>query len=240
MRNRLAITKSVAALQLAYEALASRDIGIPGMALVHGYTGAGKTTAVTKLVNTTKGVYVRAMRTWTPNTMLARIVAELGGTPMNRNAAMVDFIVSELQAQNRPLFVDEADYLVANADMIETLRDVHDLSSMPVVMVGMEDIERRLAMRKQLARRISHWVEFLRSDLEDARAITDAVCEVAVDDELVAILHADSGGSVGLMVVGLARIEQLARANGWARISAAQWGERKLFIGGAPRQAGAR
>lgn len=237
MKNKLAITKSVGALQLAYEQLAGRDIGVPGMALVHGYTGAGKTTAITALVNTTRGVYVRAMRTWTPNTMLGRIVTELQGAPMGRNAAMVDYIVSQLQEQNRPLFVDEADYLVAHSDMIETLRDIHDLSEQPVVMVGMEGIERRLAMRPQLARRISHWVEFLRSDLADARAVTDAVCEVGVDDELLARLHAESGGSVGLMVVGLARIEQLARANGWARVDAAQWGERKLFIGGAPKTA---
>lgn len=237
MRNKLAITKSVAALQVAYEALASRDIGVPGMALVHGYTGAGKTTAITALVNTTHGVYVRAMRTWTPNTMLARIVTELQGAPMGRNAAMVDYIVSQLQEQNRPLFVDEADYLVAHSDMIETLRDIHDLSEQPVVMVGMEGIERRLTMRKQLARRISHWVEFLLSDLADARAVTEAVCEVGVDDELLARLHSESGGSVGLMVVGLARIEQLARANGWVRVSADQWGDRKLFIGGAPKGA---
>lgn len=234
MRNKLAITKSVGALQLAYEALEGRDYGIPGMALVHGYTGAGKTTAITWLVNRTDGVYVRAMRTWTPNTMLARIVNELQGLPLGRNAAMVDHIVSRLQETQRPLFVDEADYLVASSQMIETLRDIHDLSGVPVVMVGMEGIERRLATRPQLARRISHWVEFLRSDLDDARAITNAVCEVAVDDELLQRIHADTKGSVGLMVVGLARVEALAKANGWASVTAAQWGDRKLFIGNAP------
>lgn len=235
MRNKLAITKSVGALQLAYEALEGRDIGIPGMALVHGYTGAGKTTAIAWMVNRTRGVYVRAMRTWTPSTMLGRIMTELGAAPMSRNAAMVDHIVGQLTEQQRPLFVDEADYLVKSGDMIETLRDIHDLSSVPVVMVGMEGIERRLVSRPQLARRISHWVEFLRSDLADARTVTDAVCEVAVDDELLQRLHADSNGSVGLMVVGLARVEALAKANGWATITAAQWGDRKLFIGGAPR-----
>lgn len=231
MKNNLAITKSVAALQVAYEELASRSAGIPGMALVHGYTGAGKTTAITRLVNETEGIYVRAMRTWTPNTMLRKIMAELQAAGMGRNADMVDYIVTALQESNRPLFVDEADYLLKDGDMIETLRDIHDLSSVPVVMVGMEGIERRLNARPQLARRISHWVEFLRSDLEDARSIARATCEVQVDDELLRRLHQEAGGSVGLMVVGLARIEQLARANGWAAIDAEQWGGRKLFIG---------
>lgn len=233
MRNKLAITKSVAALQMAYTALETRGFGVPGMALVHGYTGAGKTTAVTWLVNRTRGVYVRAMRTWTPSTMLGRIMTELGAAPLGRNAAMVDFIVGALTEQQRPLFVDEADYLVKSGDMIETLRDIHDLSGVPLVMVGMAGIERRLVSRPQIARRISHWVEFLRSDLEDTGLVATAACEVTLDDELLARVHTESGGSVGLAVVGLARIEALAKANGWRTVTAEQWGPRKLFLGQA-------
>lgn len=238
MRNKLALVKNVAALQLAYESLASRDLGIPGMALVYGYTGAGKTTGVTWLVNRTRGVYVRAAATWTPSTMLGRIMAELGAAALNRSAQMVDHIVGALTEQQRPLFVDEADYLLGNVKMLETLRDIHDLSGVPVVLIGMEGIERRLVHRPQLARRISHWVEFLPSDLDDARTLATTVCEVALDDELLQRLHQESGGSMGLMAVGMARIEALAKANGWAQVSGEQWGDRKLFMGGAPKKLG--
>lgn len=241
MRNKLALVKNVAALQLAYEALSGRDAGIPGMALVYGYTGAGKTTAITWLVNRTRGIYVRAAATWTPSTMLGRIMIELGATPMSKSAAMVDFIVSALTEQQRPLFVDEADYLLGNVKMIETLRDIHDLSGVPVVLIGMEGIERRLVHRPQLARRISHWVEFLQSDLDDARTLAATVCEVGLDDELLQRLHAESAGSMGLMAVGLARIEAFAKANGWISVTGEQWGDRKLHMGGAPKaKAGAR
>jgi len=235
MRSTMAITKSVAALQLAYEQLDGRGYGVPGMGLVHGDTGAGKTTAVTWLVNSTHGVYVRALKTWTPHTMLDKIMRELGAEARGRNAEMVDFITGCLLEQQRPLFVDEADYLLKGDDMIETLRDIHDVACVPVVMIGMRGIERRLVSRPQLAGRISHWVEFLPSDLADARLVADSVCEVGVDDELLGRVHAESRGSVRSIVVALARIEQLARANGWAQVSADQWGDRKLFIGGAPR-----
>lgn len=235
MRNRLAITKNVAALQLAYEALASRDNGVPGMGLVHGYTGAGKTTSVTALINKTRGVYVRAAATWTSSAMLGRIMVELGAEPLARGgAAMVDHIVNALAAEQRPLFVDEADYLVKDLKMLETLRDIHDLSGMPVVLIGMEGIERRLVHRQQLARRISQWVEFNPSDLEDARTLADTVCEVKIEQDLLEALHTEAKGSVGLMVVGLARIEALAKGNGWKTVDADQWGQRKLFLG-APK-----
>lgn len=235
MRNTLAITKNVAALQLAYEALASRDVGIPGMGLVHGYTGAGKTTAITWLLNKTRGVYARASATWTASAMLGRIMHELGAEPLARGgAAMVEHIVKALGAAQRPLFIDEADYLVRDLKMLETLRDIHDLSGQPVVLIGMEGIERRLVHRQQLARRISQWVEFAASDLDDARTIADTVCEVKIEQDLLEALHGDAKGSVGLMVVGLSRIEAMAKGNGWKTVDADRWGGRKLFLG-APR-----
>lgn len=230
MRNKLALTKNVAALQVAFEALVSRDVGVPGMGLVHGYTGAGKTTAVTRLVNRTRGVYVRATSGWTAASMLARIMVELGAEPFHRRAAMLEFVAAQLAQQQRPLFVDECDYLLKNPAMLDGLRDIHDMSGSPVVLVGMRGIERRLMHKPQLARRISHWVEFLPSDLEDARTLADTVCEVQLDDELIARIHAEANGSIGLMVVGLARVEALAKANGWKLISDSLWGRRKLFL----------
>lgn len=235
MRSRMAITKSVAALQIAYEALAGRAFGVPGMALVYGYTGAGKTTAIAALRNATHGVYVRAQRTWTTNAMLRRLMAELGAEGKGSSSDMVDYIASTLLELQRPVFVDEADYLTRDHHMIETLRDIHDVAGVPVVLVGMSGIEKRIAGRnKQLAGRISHWVEFLPSDLEDARLVANAVCEVDVDDELLVDLHSQAKGSLRSIVVGLARIEQLAKANGWTSVDAERWGGRALFIGGAP------
>lgn len=231
MRSNLAITKSVASLSGAYEALQGRDAGVPGMALVHGYSGAGKTTAITWLCNRTKGVYVRALRMWTPNSMLAKVMGELKSARLNSNAAMVEFIASKLMEQDRPLFVDEADYLLSDGAMIETLRDIHDISGAPVVLVGMKGIELKFKSRPQLERRISHWVEFLPSDLEDARTLADTVCEVKLDDELLERLYNETSGSVGLMVVGMSRIEALAKANGWKAVGSNQWGDRKLFLG---------
>ncbi len=234
MRNIVAPTRNLQALQAAYEALATRDLGVPGTGLVHGYTGAGKTTAITLMVNRTEGVYVRANSGWTPSSMLAKVMQELGAAPMQRRAQMLDYIGDRLLATQRPLFVDEADYLLRDLAMLESLRDLHDVANVPVVLIGMKGIETKLVLRPQLARRISHWVEFLPSDLTDARTLCDAVCEVALDDELLAQLHTQAKGSVGLMVVGLSRIEALAKANGWKTVDAQQWGNRKLFLGNRP------
>lgn len=233
MKNRLAPVKNVAALQAAYEALECRDPGVPGMGLVHGQTGAGKTTAVTWLMNRTNAIYVRAAATWTPAAMLGKIMNELGAEQLARgSAAMVDFITTTMAQDNRPLFVDEADYLVSNLKMLETLRDIHDVSGMPVLLVGMANIEKRLAGRKQLLGRISQWVEFAGCDAEDAATLARTVCEVGIAPDLLSRVHAEAHGSMRLLVVGLSRIESLAKAQGWSQVTAEQWGGRKLFLTG--------
>lgn len=236
MRKQMAITKNVVALRSAYDALLNRDAGIPGLGLVHGNTGHGKTTAIAWLVNQVHGIYVRAGATWTPSAMLGVILRELGAEPTQNNSAlMVQRIIEALAPENRLLVVDEADYLFSNLKMLETLRDIHDVSGCPVMIVGMEGIERRIVNRPQFRRRISQWVEFCATDFEDARTVTDAVCEIEIDDDLLKRAHEDAAGNVGLMVVGLSRIEQLAKANGWKKMDLARWGHRKLFVTGAPK-----
>jgi DNA transposition AAA+ family ATPase len=230
MRSKFAMVKNAIRLQAAYEQLAGRDPGTPGMGLVHGFTGYGKTTAVAWLVNQTHGIYVRSFATWTPSAMLGSLMVELGAEPLPSCARMAGHIVNELCRTGRPVFVDEADYLLANTKMIESLRDIHDASNVPVILIGMEGIERRLIHRQQLARRISHWVAFQPCDAEDARTLADTVCEVAIEDDLLLPLHGAAKGSIGLMVVGLARIEAVARGNRLKTMGAEQWGDRQFFL----------
>lgn len=236
MKKNMAMVKNVMALQAAFEALSGREHGVPGMGLLYGHTGAGKTTAATWLISNSNGVYARANATWTPNAMLGKLMIELGAEPLhNGGAAMVKHITDALMLEQRPVFIDEADYLLSNLKMLETLRDIHDISGQPVVLIGMEGIERRLVHRQQLARRISQWVEFLPSDAEDARILADSICDITVEDDLLQSLHDEAKGSIGLMTVGLSRIEALAKANGWKKVDADQWGGRRLFLSNAPK-----
>lgn len=238
MRNKLAPVKNVAALQAAFEALDTRDSGIPGMGLVHGFTGAGKTTAISWLVNRTKGVYARAYGTWTPHSMLQSIMHELGAAPLQRSAAMIKFIADELAAHRRPLYIDEANYFAADTKMLDTLRDIHDVSNSPVILIGHEGTEKRLIHRAQLARRISQWVEFKPLDLDDADVLATTVCEVKLEADLLEELHRHTKGSIGLMTVGMARIEALAKAQGWTTVDAGTWNGRPFFLGNAPKVRG--
>lgn len=236
MKHLVAPVKNVERLFTAYQALGERDPGVPAIGLVHGFTGAGKTTAVTQLVVKTQGVFVRANAVWTPQAMLSAIISELGATPMAKNAAMIAYITERLAMSGRPLFVDEADYLLHNVKMLEALRDLHDVAGVPVVLIGMDGIEKKIVHREQFARRIQQWVEFRPLDGVDTRVLADAICEVKVADDLLDRLHLQAKGSVGLMTVGLSRIEQYAKSQALEEIDFKRWGaKREFFMGRAPR-----
>ena len=189
MKSKIVPISNVARLSEAGTALLERPMGMPGMGLVFGPSGAGKTTAIAWLATRQHGVYVRARATTTPRSLLAGICRELGIAPSSTNDGTVEDIVQKLAETGRPLFIDEGDYLVNQTRLVETLRDIHDLSSVPVILVGMAGINRKIAGRKQLAGRIAQWVEFQPASIEDAQLLAKQLAEVEIEPALVATLH---------------------------------------------------
>ena len=244
MKNKIAQVSNIKMLWHAFETLRARAAGVPGICLICGMAGFGKSVSVTWLAvqPMVNAVFVRAQATWTARAMLEKIMLELDAEPLTRNSAMVDYIVRELTRTERPLIVDECDYLVEHGgrrldQMIDTLRDIHDLSSVPLILVGMKDFQRRVTRKEQLARRVVQWVEFQPTDLKDARIVADEICEVQVADDLLASLHKNAAGSIGRIVVGLAKIENFARQRGKPSVALADWGDRPFSISEAPRPA---
>lgn len=230
MRSKIVPITNVARLAEAGEALLNRSPGMPGMGLVYGASGLGKTTAVAWLATRQHGVFVRAMAMTTPTSLCESICLELGIARRSSTVGTIGAIVEKLAEANRPLFVDEADYIAGQQRLVETLRDIHDLSSVPVILIGMSNLRRTISQREQLAGRIAQWVEFQPASVEDIRALARDLVEVSVADDLIDRLHVASKGSVRNAVVGLGRIEQFARARSLSKIGAAEWPKNADFF----------
>jgi len=132
--------------------------------------------------------------------------------------------------QPRPIFIDEADYCFRQFEMVDSLRDIYDLSGCPVILIGMEDIARRIRTHERIARRITQWIEFKGLDFDDTVQVESEVCEVKLAEDLIRHLHAATSGNIGRIIIGLTKIEKFALANGLDTISAADWGERPLYF----------
>lgn len=236
MRVKVIQTKNLTRLAVAAESLTSRAPGTPGIGLIWGRSGFGKTTATAWLANKTGAIYLRAWPTWTPTSMLAAIMVELKMTPLARIAPMIRAIVNGLSAAGRAIFIDEADFLAEKPLLLDTLRSLHDVSSVPLILIGMQNFQRRIAHREQFVGRISQWVEFAGADLDDARLLARDLCEVKVSDDLVAALHKSSGGSMRALMIGLATMENYARKKRLEKVTAAEWANRGFTLSEPPRR----
>jgi DNA transposition AAA+ family ATPase len=168
--------------------------------------------------------------------MFEALCRELSVVPRGSCARMMSDIIEKLSRDPRPVFIDEADYLVDSKRMTESLRDLHDMTGVPIVLIGMGGFEQKIAHRKQLTGRILTHVRFEPVDAADARILADQLCDVKVRDDLLDRVHRASKGSVRLTVVSLARIEQRAKAMNLADIGSAEWGAKddSFFTGEAP------
>jgi DNA transposition AAA+ family ATPase len=223
MRYKIVAVKNVARLLQASQSLTNRARGMPGMGVVDGFTGVGKTQATIWMMTKVRGLFVRALSVSTPASFLESICRELDIEPKGTNAKTLDAVVRKLAEDVRPLFIDEGDKLVTSMRLIEITRDLHDLSLAPVVLIGEGNLRRKIEQIPRLAGRMLETVEFQPLDFPDTRLMTNELCEVEVSDELVQAFTAAGHGSARLSVVALQKIEKLAKAHNLKKVGLSDW-----------------
>lgn len=233
MKTRIVPVQNIARLKVAAQALNHRAHGVPGMGVVEGEPGLGKTTAITWLVNKEHGIYVRAMESWTPAAMLGTILLEVDRAPRGSCFQMTQDLIQRLGETGRSLYIDEADYLLKKTSLLNITRDLHDMANVPVVLIGMKKFVQKIAHLEQLASRVMQTVRFEAYDLGDTAMLAEQLCEVAVKPDLVARVHQLSHGSARRIIVLLSDIEQHARALKLTEIGLAEYKKGAEVLAGA-------
>lgn len=233
MKDKIAPVKNLLNLAELGETLKDRTNRLPGIGVVVGDTGLGKSTGLTWYgVRKAKAVYTRALEVWTPSSMLRAIGTELGVTLPSSLADAIAIVVQHLGQQNRMLLIDEADYVVDKRKLLNTIRDLHDLSTMPVILVGMADFAKKLRARmdqRQFTGRVAFELEFKPLDLADTQLLAHELLDgVELDEPLMAHIHAGCEGSARLVCVALQRIETFAKKENKRVVTAKLWGDRPL------------
>jgi len=243
MRPQLVKTKDVRLADRAIEELLQAE-DIERMGVLWGPPGTGKTTAIAHLATVHDGIFIRALGCSTVTSVLGDLCAMLGykgkdgKMRMQRRTDMIEYICAHLTREEmtdkplapRPIFVDEADYCFQEFKILDSLRDIYDITKCPVILIGMEDIARTIRENGRFARRITQWIEFRGLDLDDTHQVAHEVCEVKVQPDLVEYIHKETRGNIGRAKIGLDKIEKYARGNGLKTIGRADWGDRPLYF----------
>ncbi|AYC32732.1 ATP-binding protein [Pseudomonas cavernae] len=227
---------NVGLLASAIERAQNRPDNLPGLVVMYGASGLGKTVGATFAANIYRGYYVECRDTWTKKAFLAAILKEMAIFPHRTMSEMVDQIADQLSHSARPLIVDDAQYLLDKA-AANVLTDIYNASHGTLVLIGEERVPNSLAKLERLHNRVLEWVPALPATVEDIRILADSSYpKLYIDDDLLEDLLRAVRGCLRRIVVNLYHVYSEASAMCLDSINLEQWGERRWFTGEPPRR----
>lgn len=151
------------------------DLGAPHMAVLYGPPGYGKTQAAMYLAHPQgrNAVFVSVRMFDTTKTLAQLLCLELGITTKSQwpVATLYEQIVRRLQQLGRPLVIDEVDY-IAEKSTIDFIRTIHDNTTVPIVLIGEQDLKRKLLSRhERFHDRVLVWKEAAACDAQDVKKL---------------------------------------------------------------------
>jgi DNA transposition AAA+ family ATPase len=219
MKNIFVVTNNVECASGMITRLRERDKGVPGLALIYGDPGLGKTRFALWLADRMGAVFVRALATSTVRSFLEDLVYELGLDPMFRAADLYRQARKALIENPRLVIIDEVDRLAANWQALETLRDLADETGTAMVLIGMDASERKLSRFRHFFYRLkSHIYQFTPLSEADLKRFAEQICDVAFDDSAISDIHKMTAGRIGDVIGQLYKAERIAQANNFKTI----------------------
>ncbi len=188
------------------------------LCVVDGKTGYGKTLFLETYATQHPGraKYVRCLDTWSVPWMLRDISRALNLPPRGTTEANLRQLVAELSGRPRIIILDDAEErLIPRRHHLNTIRDLHDLTKTPIVLVGEGKAQEEI-FRKSPAtwRRVSQVVLFQPLSAADIQVMAKELADLEIPQALAERIRQDSlSGSFGEVVINLAKVERAAKAN---------------------------
>ncbi|MBK67897.1 MAG: DNA transposition protein [Rickettsiales bacterium] len=232
----IAPLKNVSLFNELMDRVMNRPIHLPGMATFHGYSGFGKTFSAVYGANKYKAYYVEVGHSWTQKKFCEAVLNELGGQTKGTIATLVDRIVEILAEEDRPLIIDEFDYVVKRK-FVELVREIHDKSNAPIILIGEELLPSKLSEWERFHNRVLDWVPALPADIDDVRNLARLYCPMLdINEDVLKQLHKMSQGRVRRICVNLEKIREYAVTNGGDNVNVSDLNGVQMFTGTPPQR----
>jgi DNA transposition AAA+ family ATPase len=230
--------RNVASFMAMMTRLIERDLHLPGIGVCSSPSGYGKTWASIFAQNKTGAIRVEVGDTWTRRTLLRACWKELGASEADLRkrlsaADMAEKVIIALgEEEQRPLIIDEADKLV-DRGMIETVRELHEHSGAPVILIGEERLPGKLLTYERVHNRVLDWMQAQPCDAADTKLLADAFApKLAIGEDLLDAIRAASQGRARRIVVNIQRVVEFARNKSLHTVPLEKW--RGEFFTGEP------
>lgn len=221
MKNAFVETANVKALVTTARSLENLEAGVPGLALVWGQRGLGKTRTAIWHAAKTGAVYLRSKSVWSPGWMLEELAVELGAVPAKRKKDLYLDVRNTLRVKPRLIIIDEIN--MPPTSCLDAIRDLHDETENPFLLIGHEGVIERLRRMGPFFDRFLYITEFKALRLDDLRAFADACLDLPVTDQALQLVLGGVAGNFRKAIVALKGMENAAKFNRLKEIGAELW-----------------
>lgn len=192
--------------------------GVPGMGLVYGEPGLGKTQAIKWWAFKNDAILIRCNQMMSARWLLKEILDYMSEIKPYSISDSFNEVIRNLILTPRVLIVDEVDYLTMDKNKsIEILRDIHDKTNVSVVLVGMTNAHSRLKKFSHLYDRLSEIVKFERFSKSDIKTIVKELSEIELTDCAIKYIYSNLNRFRQIVKV-INKAETIAKANGLSSI----------------------
>ena len=193
--------------------LQNRAEGVPGMGLVYGEPGLGKTQTINWWAFKNNAILVRCTQLMSARWLLSEILEEMGEIYGYKISDCFKLVVRNLLVNPQIIIIDEIDYLTVDSRAVETLRDIHDKTNVPIILVGMTSANSRLKKFNHLYDRLSEIVKFEKFSKTDIKTIVQELSEIEMTECAIRYMYSNLNRFRQIVKV-INKAEMLAKANG--------------------------
>lgn len=183
-----------------------------------GRAGRGKTTAAMRIATMNgDACFVRFLETMTLHQLLNEVTFAITGDRRRTAPACHVLLADELSRRRRLVIVDEADR--ASLRHLNVLRDLHDLFSIPIVLIGEEPLRGKLDQERRLISRVRNIISFAPVGQGDVLFFYKRALDQYLNPKQAAMLTRHCRGDFRQVIMDALHAERVMAASGLKKIT---------------------
>lgn len=210
MKEKFVNTKNVKKFLQVVQKANHKKIGMERMALIYGKPGYGKTEAAVRYAAQSGAVVVRMKELMKGRWFLRELIWELGQSPEWTTEAIFKQITESLKEKPKTIIIDEIDRVGSSSQLLETIRDIHDVSKVPVILIGEDQADKKLMRMSRLYDRLIAVTKFEPLDQEDVKDFAKEVSNIRFEQDAIEKITQDSEGKIRKVVSLIHDAEDIA------------------------------
>lgn len=224
---------NIGVMENAIHRLENRGPGDPGLFVISGPSGYGKSMAAAWAKARKRAYYLQLDDFVTKKSMLVNLCKVLSlvdpdKKPKGTSAELADLVGAQLAGSKRVLIIDEFDFAV-DKQLVMSVFSIYEKSKASIILIGEEAMPGKLATWEKFSGRVLDTLYAEAIGLDDARTLArHKYPEFGFADDLLVHLVDIAKGSVRRVNNNLATIHNEGLSMGWERCDLATWGNRAL------------